>query len=59
MPYNESKKQAWLYFEIAKDKLSSGNFNEAKNNFNLAYNIADYNNMTDLMALIDSYRRSL
>jgi regulatory protein YycI of two-component signal transduction system YycFG len=59
MPYNEFRDQALQYFEIGKQKLAEGNKGEARNNFNLAYNIADKNNLSDLKALIKSYLNSL
>ncbi len=59
MPYNEFETQAWQYFEIAKDKLAAGQKNEALSNFNMAYNIAQKNNMYGLMSQIDAYRKNL
>ena len=59
MPYNEFETQAWQYFEIAKEKLAAGNKSEALSNFNMAYNIAQENNMYGLMSQIDTYRREL
>lgn len=59
MPYNEFRDQALQYFEIGKQKLAEGNKGEARNNFNLAYNIADKNNLSDLKVLIKSYLNSL
>ena len=59
MPYNEFQEQAEQYFEIGKQKLVEGNKGEARNNFNLAYNIASKNRLTDLMSLIQSYLNRL
>lgn len=55
MPYNEFQQQAEQYFEIGKEKLMEGNKGEARNNFNMAYSIADKNGLTALKALIKSY----
>lgn len=59
MPYNEFETQAWQYFEIAKEKLAAGKKNEALSNFNMAYNIAQKNNMYGLISQIDVYLREL
>jgi len=59
MPYNEFQQQAEQYFEIGKQKLAEGNKGEARNNFNLAYNIADKNGLTNLKNLIRSYLNCL
>lgn len=59
MPYNECEEQAWEYFEIGKEKLASGNKGEARNNFNMAYNIASKNNMSQLMSMIQTYLNEL
>ncbi len=59
MPYNEFRDQAEQYFAIGKQKLAEGNKDEARNNFNLAYNIADKNGLSDLKSLIKSYLNSL
>ncbi len=59
MPYNEFREQAQLYFEIAKDKLASGNKTEARNQFNMAKAIAEKEGLTDLVSLINSYLRDL
>lgn len=59
MPYHEYETQAWQYFEIAKDKLAAGYKGEAILNFNMAYNIAQKNNMYGLMSQIDAYRKEL
>lgn len=59
MPYNEFREQAKLYFEIAKDKLESGNKTEARNQFNMAKAIAEKEGLTDLVRLINSYLRDL
>ncbi len=59
MPYNEFEQQAEQYFEIGKQKLAEGNKVEARNNLNLAYNIASKNRLTDLMSLIQSYLNRL
>lgn len=59
MPYNEYRDQAEMYFEIAKDKLESGNIKEARNQFNMARAIALKEDIIDLVKLIDSYLRDL
>lgn len=59
MPYNEFKEQANLYFEIAKEKLASGNKTEARNQFNMAKAIAEKEGLTKLVNLINSYLNSL
>lgn len=59
MPYNEYKDQAELYFDIAKDKLESGNIVEAKNQFNMARAIASKEKLTNLVKLIDSYLKDI
>lgn len=59
MPYNEYEEQAWEYFEIGKEKLALGNKGEARNSFNMAYNIASKNSMSQLMSLIQTYLNKL
>ena len=59
MPYSEYRTQAEMYYEIAKEKLESGNRAEARNQFNMAKAIAEKEGLTDLIALIDYYLREL
>lgn len=59
MPYHEHETQAWQYYDIAKAKLEEGYKSEALLNFNMAYNIAQKNNMYGLMSQIDLYRKEL
>ena len=59
MPYNEFQAQAEMYFEIAKEKLSNGYREEARNQFNMAKAIAEKEGLTDLVALINAYLRNL
>lgn len=59
MPYNEFQTQAEMYFEIAKEKLSGGCREEARNQFNMAKAIAEKEGLTDLVVLINTYLQDL
>ena len=49
MPYFENRYNAEQYYDIATKQLHDGNISEARNNLNLARNIAIKNNMKDFI----------
>lgn len=59
MPYNEFRQQAEQYFEIGKREMWAGKKLSAEANFNMARAIASKNDLSDLVALIDSYLKEL